>query len=298
MAMANGITLNFILAVFFGLLTAGVNAVAVITQHIASNRLQGSGRGARVVIDLIKQPLWWIGWIALFGSLLFQALALNFGPVGLVQPLLISELMLALLIRRLWFHQNLQKTTVASSFFVTIFLVMFIVLATPSSGDGKTTSSTWLYLLLSCSIVIAALVLGGQRGSARRRAGFFGTATAISWALNAVLIKELTNSVGLHGYLGSLTHWPVYAFIVCGAVGLYCEQVALYIGPLSVSQPCIVIIDPLVSVVFGVVVFGEHWHGGTTRLISGIVLLIAISISSWFLIESTPETMSPTSSAA
>jgi len=32
------------------------------------------------MIFLFRQPLWLLGWVALFGSLIFQALALHFGP--------------------------------------------------------------------------------------------------------------------------------------------------------------------------------------------------------------------------
>ena len=284
-------TVNLVLALLFGVLTATVNAISVITQHIASSRLPSTGRGWRFMLDLARQPLWLLGGLALFGSLVFQALALHFGPIGLVQPLLISELVLALLIRWLWLHQPVRMITIISSVITTALLTLFIIFASPSSGQEKSSASLWVITLAVSSLVIAGLIFGARSGSVRRRAGLFGIATAIAWALEAVFIKVLTDSITTFGYVGTVSHWPLYAFILCGGVGLYCEQAALHVGPLSVSQPFIVIVDPLVSVLLGVVLFAERWRGGPSHLIAGVVILMAISVSAWVLIVTGPESM-------
>ncbi len=289
--MATGSPLDFILAVLFGLLTAVVNAVAVTTQHIASNRINSEGRGWRFILDLARQPLWLLGWLALAGSLGFQAIALHFGPVGLVQPLLISELIIALLIRKLFLRQQLRPITVGASIATTALLTFFIIYASPSSGRSQVPGATWGISIVICAIVLLALVATSLKVSPMAKAGLLGTATAITWAFEAVFIKVFTDSLSAHGFVGSLSHWPVYAFVVCGLAGLYCEQAALHVGPLSVSQPLIVIIDPLVSVLLGAALFAERWRGGTPHLIAGIITLTAISISAWVLIETSPETM-------
>ena len=54
-------------------------------------------------------------------------------------------------------------------------------------------------------------------------------------------------------------HWPVYAVAVGGAAGVIIEQAALQSGPLRVSQPLLVIIDPIVSIALSVWLFGEYF---------------------------------------
>jgi hypothetical protein len=51
----------------------------------------------------------------------------------------------------------------------------------------------------------------------------------------------------------------VYAVAVRGAAGVLLEQAALQAGPLRVSQPLLVIIDPVVSVALSVWLFGEYF---------------------------------------
>jgi hypothetical protein len=134
-------------------------------------------------------------------------------------------------------------------------------------------------------------LLGARGGSERRKAGLLGIATAVTWSLEAVLIKVFTGSIASYGYAGSWAHWPIYLFVVFGLAGLYCEQAALHVGPLNVSQPFNVIIDPLVSVILGTVHFAERWQGGAGHLSAGAGLLGAISVGAWALIKSGPETM-------
>jgi len=61
------------------------------------------------------------------------------------------------------------------------------------------------------------------------------------------------------GLAGLFTHWPVYAVAVGGAAGVLLEQLALQDGPLRVSQPLLVITDPVVSVALSVWLFGEYF---------------------------------------
>ena len=62
------------------------------------------------------------------------------------------------------------------------------------------------------------------------------------------------------------THWPVYALAAGGVAALFLEQAALHVGPLRVSQPFLVIIDPVVSIALSVRLFGEHFTANAAVL--------------------------------
>ena len=76
------------MTVAFALLAALGNAVNVITQHIASTSDPQRSTGWRLVVYLFKNPLWLLGWVALLGAFVFQALALHAGQLSVVQTLL------------------------------------------------------------------------------------------------------------------------------------------------------------------------------------------------------------------
>jgi hypothetical protein len=63
-----------------------------------------------------------------------------------------------------------------------------------------------------------------------------------------------------------LMRGAVYGVIVAGIVGTVLTQAALHYGPLAVSQPLMVIVNPLVSTALGVWLYGEHFVGGALQI--------------------------------
>src|SRR5262245_36093157 len=90
------------LAVVFAVAAAFANAVNVMTQHKASISAPRRVKGWRLALYLPRQPLWLLGVAAAVASFVFQALALNNGPMSVVQPLLVTELVFVLVLRRVW----------------------------------------------------------------------------------------------------------------------------------------------------------------------------------------------------
>jgi hypothetical protein len=289
--MPAAMTLSQSLAILFALLTAVTNAIAVTTQHIASTRKQDHTSNWRLVVFLFRQPLWLLGWLALFGSLIFQALALHFGPMSEVQPLLVVELIVVLLFRRFWIHQGVRRLAWISAGLTVIGLGLFLVASSPRGRAHVPTSSHWLIPVLVFLGLTIVLVSVARRGSPSRRAGFFAAATGVTWALEATFIKATTDTISSLGFAGALTRWPLYAFIVGGIVGLFCEQAALHVGPLKVSQPFIVIVDPVVSVVLGVWLYSEKLSGGVAHLGLAAVGFAAMCVGVVTLTQSAPSTM-------
>ena len=69
------------------------------------------------------------------------------------------------------------------------------------------------------------------------------------------------------------------------------EQTALHVGPLSVSQPFLVIVDPIVSIVLSVWVFAEVFTENAFRLTVGIVAFAVMCAAAAVLARTAPATM-------
>ena len=288
--MTRSVAWHDAIAITCALLTALANGLGVTAQHIATTSATRHERGWRFVLFLFRHPLWLVGWLAMGGSLLFQSLALHFAAMSLVQPLLVFELVLALVLRRGWLHQWVPARAWAASVATAVSLGVFLIATTRSSG-APSSSLRWVAPGAWCVGLVAFLIFAGLRGSPGRRAALWGSATALLWALEAAYIKECTDVIALVGYSGLLTRWPFYAFVICGVAGLLTEQWALHVGPLRSSQTAIVIVDPIVSVLLGAWIFGEHlgvdW---VWRSVAGFSLALTL-LSAWVLIAATPATM-------
>ena len=96
--------------IIFALAAALANAVHLMTQHTASVGVSNQHRNWALVAFLIRQPLWLLGWAAAAGGFAFQAIALHAGQLSVVQALLVTELVFALVLRRFWIRQHIAKT--------------------------------------------------------------------------------------------------------------------------------------------------------------------------------------------
>jgi hypothetical protein len=280
------------MTILFALLTSLTNALAVTLQHIASTSDTEKSTGWKFVTYLLRHPLWLLGWVALCGSLIFQALALHFGPLSLVQPILVSELIIALVLRELWLHQSIRGVTWCAAVVTGAGLVTFLLMTSPHGASFLPTSSAWTVPSIVCVAGVAMLIALAQRGSPARRAALFASATAIMWALEATFIKATTDTISALGFGGAFTRWPVYALIVGGVLGLLCEQAALHVGPLSVSQTFIVIVDPVVSVALGIWLYRERLHHDALHLTIGVLAFLVMCAGIVALTRTAPATMS------
>ena len=131
------------MTILFALLTSFTNALAVTLQHIASTSDTEKSSGWKFVKYLLGHPLWLLGGLALGGSLVFHALALHFGPLSLVQPILVTGLIVALVLRQLWLHQSIRGVTWVAAIVTGAGLVMFLVMTSPHGGLFLPASSAW-----------------------------------------------------------------------------------------------------------------------------------------------------------
>ena len=245
--------------IIFALAAALANAVHLMTQHAASVGVSKTHRGWELVAFLIRQPLWLLGWAAAAGGFGFQAVALHSGQLSIVQPLLVTELVFALLLRRFWIRQHIAKMAWTGAVITCGALTVFLTAAEPHGGHLQPDAGDWASALAVFGGAVAVFAVMAWWGSPVRRAALYATAASITWALMAAFIKATTNVLVASGPVGTLEHWPVYALIGSAVIGSVLQQAALQVGPLSVSQPLIVVVDPAVAIALSVWIFDERF---------------------------------------
>jgi drug/metabolite transporter (DMT)-like permease len=235
--------------------------------------------------------MWLFGWVALAAAFVFQALALHNGLLSIVQPVLAVELVFMLLLRRFWIHQSIRPVAWASATVTCVGLTVFVVAGQPGGGQPTPASKHWLTAALACCACAGVLAVVARWGSPALRAALYGSASAVMWALVATFIKATTDTLTQFGVAGMFTHWPIYALAAGSVAALFLMQAALHVGPLRASQPFLVIVDPIVSIVLSVWLFGERFTSGTAVLAlaaAGFAVMCAGVVA---LTQTTPATM-------
>jgi len=277
--------------IVFALLAALSNAVNVATQHIASTADPRGSSGWRLVLYLFRSPLWLFGWVALAAAFVFQALALNGGLLSVVQPLMATELIFALVLRQFWIHQSILPITWGGAALTCVGLGVFIVAGEPRGGHPTPTSQHWISAIVACGAAAAVLAALAQRGSPAWRAALYASAAGTMWALVATFIKSTTDTLTEFGVAGMFTHWPVYALVAGAVAGTLLQQAALHVGPLKVSQPFLVIVDPIVSIALSLWLFEEYFTASVGVLAIAAAAFAVMCAGLVLLTQTAPATM-------
>ncbi len=281
------------MSVVFALGAALANAVNVVTQHIASTGSPPRARGLRLVGYLFRSPLWLFGWVALAGAFVCQAVALHFGPLSTVQPLLVTELVFALVLRRGWLHQRIRGITWGAAAVTSVGLAVFLLVAEPNGGVDRPAASDWIAPVVACAGTTAVLMVVGRAGGRGRRAVLYGSAAAVVWALVAAFLKMTTDVVARNGAAGLFLQWPVYALALAGLTAEILNQATLHAGPLSLSQPFLVTVDPLVSILLSVWIFQDRFTLHAGGLVVAVLSFSTMCVGVFALTRTAPATMAP-----
>ncbi len=279
------------MTIVFALLAALCNAVNVTTQHVASTSDPRRSKGWRLVLYLFSSPLWLLGWVALAAAFVFQAFSLHRGEMSVVQPLLVTELVFVLVLRRVVIHQAIRAITWWAAGLTCMMLALFVVMSEPQGGNDFPSSHAWVVAASVTVGAAAVLAMLGMSGSPVRRAALLGSSTAIMWALVATFMKTTTQTLSQYGVAGMFTHWPVYALAASGLGAEILNQAALHVGPLGTSQPFLVIVDPIVSIALSVWIFEEYFTPNAARITLAVLSFFGMCTAVAILIRTAPATM-------
>lgn len=266
-------------AIIAALLAAIANASSSVLQRKANrDEPDELSMSPRLIVNLLHRPAWLGGIAAVIGGFLLQALALGSGQISLVEPVLVLELPLTLLLAARVFHRSLHRREWIEIAGMTIGLMALIFCLRPRGGDRTNVSTLqWVVGIGVILAIIVALVFSGRRSRGYGRAALYGTATGTSFGLTAVLVAVMSTAAA-HDFTRIFTTWQTYAMVPTGLFGMFMLQNALQAGPLVAAQPGFTLTDPLIAATWGILVFGEHartgpWLAG--ELAGGLLIAVA-----------------------
>ncbi|MEU1628126.1 DMT family transporter [Streptomyces sp. NPDC020096] len=252
------------LSVVFALLAAGSNALATVLQRRAALTVPlAQGFSSKLITSLAHRPVWLAGLAAVMCAACFQALALFNGRLSIVQPIFVLELPLALVIASVILRRRLPGRGWVGVACIVVGVGTALAAAAPSGGARQASMARWLPALILCVAVSAVLICTAlRRPAGKARAACFATTAAIGYALTAALMKTATYAWDTAGPKGFFLCWQTYGFAAAGVAALFLLENALQSGPLAASQPALTMGDALLSIAFGVTLYGERVRGG------------------------------------
>jgi drug/metabolite transporter (DMT)-like permease len=279
------VSVDAVLSVVFALLAAVSNALGTVLQRRAALTVPRSDAfRVRLMVDLVRHPVWLGGILSVIFAAVFQGLALATGPLAVVQPIFVLELPLALLIMGLVFRKRLPPQIWGAVGCIVVGLGVALGAARPSGGSPQAPMTLWIPALACCLGAMVVLALAAMRrpfGAAR--AACLGTAAAIGYSLTAALMKSATDTLGHRGAGAFFTSWQTYGFAAVGVCALFLLENAMQAGPLVASQPALTLGDAMISLSLGVTLYSEvvrtGWWLIPEILGASLVLVGAVTLS-------------------
>lgn len=243
-----------------------------------------------LLVDLARRPLW-IGAIGvnIAGNAL-QVVALHFGALALVEPLLVCNLLFAVLIAVLARHRPPDRTILAGVFCCAAGIAVFIAVARPSGGHKTVTFTAALPLIAALAVVLAVCLTAAQRDPWGSRSLWLALACGVDFGVTAFLLKLVPDTLP-GGFSDPLRQWPLYLLVIIGPLGFLLNQHAFQVGVLIAPVLAIITtVDPLISIVIAHIWLGEAIASTPADLAAEAVSLAVMTIGIIALAHRSPHT--------
>jgi drug/metabolite transporter (DMT)-like permease len=247
-------------------------------QRHAAAKVPSVGYGPiRLILRLLRSPLWLAGGLCAVGGLLCQARALTEGGVILVQAVIASTLVYSLLMESAVERRRPSAAQVMGSAVVVTGIVLLVGVGQPAAGEQIT--SLWQAAPAWIAIGViggGALLRARWRPEGRRTAIALGSAAGVCFAVDAVFLRGAAASLQPYDTVTLLTN--AAGFAVASAVGNLAIQRGFQLAPLRHVLPAMAATEPVAAFACGWVLFAERLQAGVvgvTGVVGGLVLLVS-----------------------
>ena len=249
-------------AAFFGVASAR-------EHHVASAAETRRALDPGLLVSLARNSAWLLAFGFELVAVGLQLLALRWGAVALVQPLLVLGLPLAVLVAARLKHQQL-----AAAEWVGISLcgagVTVLALLLPESTSQQAHSAAGTLPVLLFGLAVAGLAALPGRPAVTGAAA--GIAAGVGTAALALCSERLTDIPAL------LTSWPPYVALVGGVLALQLGQAAFQGERLGAPLAAATLLEPVTAVMLSAAVLHQRLSTGALSLACSILATGAAAV--------------------
>ena len=230
---------------------------------------------------LLRDRRWWAGTLIAAAGFGLQAAALGLGSVVLVQALLVTSLLFALVINVKVNHRRITRWQGIWAALLAAAVAVVVTVGNPQAGNPRGSFRTWAVVAVVMGTALILCAIGARVFSSSVRALLLGLMSGSLWGLFSVLTKGVIDQLG-RGIPTLLRMPELYVWAVLAIAATALEQSAFRAGPLTASLPAVTISEPIVGSVLGVTVLGETLNTNNIGLVAlgiSVGVMIAATIA-------------------
>jgi drug/metabolite transporter (DMT)-like permease len=248
------------ITVFLALVAAVVFSLSSVLEQRSTHQVPERGAlSPRLMVDLLKRRVFLAALaVNVVGSLL-QILALHFGSLAVVQPLIVLSLLFAVVIAAFTIrHHRPDRVMFLGAAGCAGGVGGFLAIARPTGGMNIVGPSPALPLATGLVAVVSICLAVARWGPRQVRPLWLALACGVDFGVNAFLLKIVPSMFSL-GFSDPLRQWPLYMLVFVTPTGFLLNQNAFQAGTLI--APVLAVIttaDPLVSITLGHILLHEN----------------------------------------
>ena len=263
-------------AVVAALASTTVTALGTAAQQQATQRApSSSGLHLRLVPFLARDRLWLVGQAGTIAGFGLYVAALAAGPLTLVQPIMVLGLVLGSVFAAVLGRHPVDRRLIAGGAVCAGGLALLLGVARPMSGTGTPrVAAGWIVAVAGVIVLVAVAV--GIRASDLSSAVALASATGVLYGVNAAVTKLVADDL-TRGVVATVTHWPVYASLVVGPIGLLLGQRAFQVGRLLAPVNAVIsTVDPITATAIAVLVLGERLTSASMAILGEVTGAVVV----------------------
>ncbi|AWT25255.1 hypothetical protein Csp1_04340 [Corynebacterium provencense] len=267
------------LAVVFALLSALTIAWGTVLRHQTAEQTSGDPDDAHrsPLLAAVMRPKWWGGLLCAATGYALQIVALGFGTLLVVQPILVLSLMFTLPLSAKFDGRRVSRPEMFWAGLLTVAVGVLVIMGRPLPGRSVPDLDAWIIALGVGVVGLAAVCWAAGRRPDNQKALLLGLVTGAVMGYVAVLSKAVVDIFTTDGVHGLVTSWEIYGLIIGATVGTGIQQLSFNAGALKNSLPAMTIAEPVVAFILGYTLLGEKFQvHGTGWLVMAAALAAMI----------------------
>jgi len=249
---------------------------SALQHRVASASSASEESRTGFVARLVRRPSWLAGLGLCAVAFGLHALALSRGDLALVQPVIVSGIVFAVVIRAGLERHWPPRRTMIWLVLTWAGLALFLLVRPASSTGSVQTSLAPVFVITGVVAVVVAMLAARRFRQDRLRGLLLGSAAGLLFGLVAGLLK-LVLAQADQGWGQIFTHWTLWTLLAVGAWAVVLNQRAYQATRMSLTAPTLNITQVMVAILFGVLVLGEQ-VGSSPGVVAGEVIGLALTI--------------------
>jgi hypothetical protein len=253
----------------------------VVQQRVAIESKSDGLLTWKVLIELASSGLWWLGIVTMTIGQTLSSVALQFGAVSSVEPVLVASLLVAFVLSARLAHQRPRWQELTGPAILIAALIVFLAVSKPQvskHGDPR-----WLAITVAtvCTGLVALIFAGsakliGKRSAPVIECTLLAAAAGVMYGLQDAATRGAIVVTNHHSPLALVpTLWP-WVLLGAATAGVLLTQAAFRAERLDWALPPTAAAQPIAGIVVGVALLGDRLSASGIALAFEALCIVAM----------------------